>query len=122
MARSLKPLSVQDLLNRILDGTLFAIGVYEVGAQAGTSGQNATVGTSGGTLAASYGCQQVLVQADAGNGTKTMSIGFDATTLPIDMVTGEAITIPVRNVNLIYVKVDSGTGTANWLALPDIAP
>lgn len=119
MARSFKPASGQDILNKTYEETLKALVMVSVPFGTFTAGRNAAVGTSSGTLAASATCSAVIVQAGSANGTATLYVG-DATTQPMELGPKQSITLPVSNVNVIYVKVSTGTGTANYIHLPAV--
>ena len=118
MARGLKPLSLQDIINNIYDGTLQGIGVYQTPVGTFYAGSNATVTGTAGTLGI-QACSEVIVQADPGNGTVDILVG-DSGSQVFWLVPGADITLPVSNVNLVYVKTDTGTGTASWLALKQV--
>ncbi len=59
-------------------------------------------------------CREVLVQSDPAN-TTNMLVGSSAGQY-IKLTPGQSITIPIISPSLIYVKMASSTGTANFLA------
>lgn len=78
-------------------------------------GTDATVTTSAKQLAA-QSCREVIVQNDPDN-TGDMLVGNSAAQV-FQLTPGQAIRLPVSNVNLVYVKMTSGTNqTVNWLAV-----
>lgn len=83
---------------------------------------NPSVVLYGGTLAATttaaaVGSDQriseILVQNDPNNGVDIL-VGGSATQ-PIRLQPGQTLVLPVGNVNVVYAKTVSGTGTVNWL-------
>lgn len=58
--------------------------------------------------------REVLIQSDPTN-TTNMLIG-SATAQEVVLTPGQAITIPIISLSLVYVKMASSTGTVNWLA------
>jgi hypothetical protein len=83
------------------------------------TGNNPVAGTlAATTTAAALGnraCVAVLIQADPANGASLL-LG-DADAQPIVLAAGDSLSLPVTNVNQVYAKMASGTGTVNWLAL-----
>jgi hypothetical protein len=59
-------------------------------------------------------CREVMIQADPTNAGNLL-VGTIINQF-IVLTPGQAITLPVISLNLIYVKMSSGTGIANWLA------
>lgn len=120
MARGQKPASVQDVLNRTWDNTRDMIRVTVSGAgTAFNAGQKANINGTAGTLNTTVPCTEALIQASPDNGTLVINIG-DATSQPFQLAAGATVSIPVQDINLIYIKVSTagtGTGTANWLAI-----
>ena len=57
----------------------------------------------------------VLVQADVAN-AGTMLLG-GSSAQPIQLLAGQYLILPISNVNKLYVKMATGTGTANYLIL-----
>ena len=62
----------------------------------------------------SHAIREVLVQSDPGNTTNVL-IG-SALNQRVVLTPGQSITIPIISLELIYVKMASGTGTVNWIA------
>lgn len=62
----------------------------------------------------SVNIREVLLQSDPTN-TTNMLVG-SSTDQEIVLTPGQSITIPVISLSLIWVKMASSTGTANWLA------
>lgn len=58
--------------------------------------------------------REVIIQSDSTNTTNVL-VGT-ALAQTIVLTPGQAITIPVISLSLIYVKMASLTGTVNWLA------
>lgn len=58
--------------------------------------------------------REVLVQSDPAN-TTNMLIG-NSSAQEVVLTPGQSITLPVLSLSLIWVKMASSTGTANWLA------
>lgn len=58
--------------------------------------------------------REVIIQADPDNSTN-VQIGT-ALSQEIVLTPGQAITIPVISLSLIYAKMASSTGQVNWLA------
>lgn len=58
--------------------------------------------------------REVLIQSDAANTTNVL-VG-NATSQFLKLTPGQAITIPIISLSLVYVKMASGTGTVNYLA------
>ncbi|OPX65651.1 MAG: hypothetical protein A4E30_00322 [Methanomassiliicoccales archaeon PtaB.Bin215] len=77
-----------------------------------TGGTNSLT-TDAEALASDTPCVLVLVQAATTN-TTVMNLGGSAAQ-PIELYAGQYITLPISNVNKIYVKMASSTGTANYL-------
>jgi hypothetical protein len=77
-----------------------------------------TVADIGGTAvqlgSALAGIHEVMVQSDPANVGK-MAVG-NVTAQYITLTPGQAISIPVNTVALVYVRMLTGTGVANWLA------
>lgn len=76
------------------------------------AGTNALT-TTEETLAGSQAVSEVLIQADPTNSADVL-IGISGT-LPIRLGAGGAISLPVNNLNLVYVKMASGTGNVFYL-------
>lgn len=58
--------------------------------------------------------REVLIQSDAANTTNVL-VG-NATSQFLKLTPGQAITIPIISLSLVYVKMASGTGIVNYLA------
>lgn len=83
------------------------------------SGQKTGIGAAAVVLAAATdavakNCREVLVQSDPAN-TTNMKVG-SSTDQFVVLTPGQSITIPIFSPTLIFVKMASGTGTANWLS------
>lgn len=78
------------------------------------TGQKTGITTTASVLHATQACREVMIQADTGNSGNVI-VG-SSTNQYIALTPGQAITLPVISLNLIYVKMSTGTGTANWLA------
>ena len=59
-------------------------------------------------------CREVLVQNDPDNAGNLL-VG-NSTAQEVTLTPGQSITIPIISLSLIWVKMSTGTGTANWLA------
>lgn len=118
MTRGFKPATTQDILNKAWSEGLNALVVYvgPVGTAIFTGAKTA-IGTTAGTLSTTQACSAVMVQADLGNGTVNLLVG-NSTAQPMQLAPGATITLPVSDVNVVYVKSSIGTtGTANWVAI-----
>ena len=78
------------------------------------AGQTSLTVTAVPISTTSHAIREVLIQADAANTTNVV-IG-DATAQYVALTPGQAITVPVFHLALIYAKMASSTGTVNWLA------
>lgn len=58
--------------------------------------------------------REALIQADTSN-TTNMLIG-NADAQEVVLKPGASITIPIISLSLVYVKMASGTGIANWIS------
>jgi len=58
-------------------------------------------------------CREALIQSDPANTTNVL-VG-SALSQDIKLTPGQAVTIPIISLSLIYIKMASGTGTVNWL-------
>jgi hypothetical protein len=58
--------------------------------------------------------REAIIQSDSTNTTNVLVGTASAQT--IVLTPGQAITIPVISLSLVYVKMASLTGTVNWLA------
>lgn len=61
-----------------------------------------------------YNVREVMIQADSANAGNLL-VGTSANQY-VSLSPGQAITLPIISLTLIYVKMSSGTGVANWLA------
>lgn len=61
-------------------------------------------------------CWQVLVQASANN-TAVVHVGNESQGCYVELPAGVALTIPVNDVNKIYVRAAAGIQTVNWIAM-----
>jgi hypothetical protein len=78
------------------------------------AGQKTSLGTTAEALHPTQACREVLIQNDLAN-TTNLIIG-SALAQYVALIPGQSITLPVVSLNLIYVKMSSGTGTVNWVA------
>ena len=58
--------------------------------------------------------REALIQADPSNTTNVLIGNVDAQ--EVVLTPGQSITIPIISLSLVYVKMASGTGIANYLA------
>lgn len=58
--------------------------------------------------------REAIIQSDPTNTTNVL-IG-NSSAQEVVLTPGQAITIPIISLSLIWVKMASGTGTVNWLA------
>ena len=61
-------------------------------------------------------CWQVIVQASRTN-TQYLRIGNSKQGCYFELAAGQAITIPINNLNKVYVRSESGTQTVSWIAM-----
>lgn len=59
-------------------------------------------------------CREVMIQADTAN-AGNLIVGTISNQF-IVLTPGQAITLPIISLNLIWVRMSTGTGIANWLA------
>lgn len=59
-------------------------------------------------------CREVMIQSDTTN-VGNLIVGTVINQF-IVLTPGQAITLPIISLNLIYVRMSAGTGIANWLA------
>lgn len=72
-------------------------------------------GTTAVPLTAQQPCTEVIIQADPGNSVNVY-LG-NSSAQPLVLSAGASLTLPVVNLNLIYVALHSGTSAQlNWLA------
>ncbi len=76
--------------------------------------QKTGIGTSAVQLDPSQNCREVMIQSDPTNAGNLL-VGTVSNQF-ITLTPGQAITLPIISLTLIYVKMSSGTGIANWLA------
>lgn len=79
-------------------------------------GENTDVDTTGEPLGADTECSEVLVQAKNAN-TGTLFVG-DVDAQTFELTAGQSITVPIDNVNKVYVKASVANQGANWIAKP----
>ena len=58
--------------------------------------------------------REALIQSDPANTTNILIGNADAQ--EVALTPGQSVTIPIISLSLVYVKMASGTGTANYLA------
>jgi hypothetical protein len=58
-------------------------------------------------------CREALIQSDPSNTTNVI-VG-SASEQHIVLIPGQAVTIPIISLSLVYAKMASGTGQVNWL-------
>jgi len=58
--------------------------------------------------------RECLIQADSTN-TTALLVG-DSLGQYVSLTAGQSITIPILSLRLVYVKMATGTGIANWIA------
>lgn len=61
-------------------------------------------------------CFQVLVQAEPTN-DDFVAVGNSSQGCHVRLAPGAAITIPINDVNKVYVRAESGTQAVHWLAM-----
>lgn len=64
--------------------------------------------------ATEYNCREAIIQSDPAN-TTNLLVGNSVVQYLV-LTPGQAITIPVISLSLVYVKMASSTGTVNYLA------
>jgi len=84
------------------------------------SGQLSATAANAGTavvLTTSQACSEVTIQAPAGNSVAVV-FGSSTTTCYMELAPGHDFTIPVSNVNMIYVKSSTSDTTpkVSWIA------
>ena len=104
----------------LTDAQLRASGVPVIAASLPLPSGGAVVdGTLAATTAAaalgSQACKSLVVQNDPDNAAD-LFVG-DATNQRTQLVPGQALSLPVSNVGLVYARMASGTGNANWIAI-----
>jgi len=72
------------------------------------------IGTNATQLHPTQVCREVMIQSDPTN-TTNMLIGTFANQF-IVLTPGQAVTLPIFSLALVWVKMASLTGKANWLA------
>src|SRR4051794_38900530 len=83
-----------------------------LGAARETSAGTLTATTAAAPLGGNVRCTEVLVQADPDN-TNDVYFG-DSANQTIHLKPGDPATVPVQNVNQVYVKTATGTAVVNW--------
>lgn len=78
------------------------------------TGQKAGVTSTPAQLDPTQNCREVMIQADTTN-AGNLIVGTISNQY-IVLTPGQAITLPIISLNLIWVKMSTGTGIANWLA------
>lgn len=78
------------------------------------AGQASVTMVAGPVSTTSSNMREAIIQSDPTN-TTNMLVG-NATAQNVILTPGQAITIPVISLSLIYVKMASSTGLVNWLA------
>ncbi len=122
MARSVKPASMQDILNYVLGGEgtgLNFLFTFQKPVSTLLAGANGTITGTAAVALATQVCSKALVQADYGNGTTDLLVGNSAAQ-KVKLKPGQSITLEVGNLNVIYILPTAGTGTANWIAYPQV--
>jgi len=77
------------------------------------AGQASLTTVAAAISSSSSNIREAIIQSDPTNTTNVL-IG-NATSQYIVLTPGQAITIPVISLSLIYAKMASSTGTVNWL-------
>lgn len=80
------------------------------------TGQKTGITTSAVALGAGTlsNVREVMIQSDPSNvGNLLVGTGTDQFVV---LTPGQAITLPIVSLTLIWVRMSTGTGTANWLA------
>jgi hypothetical protein len=74
-------------------------------------------GANAAALAA-QACSAVVVQNDP-DSTVDLMVGNSTTVVPLQLVPGQSVTIPVSNTSLVFVRSNSAAtnATYNWLAV-----
>lgn len=98
----------------ILGSTSFPINISLPAGGTPTAGQLAA-GTGAAVLGANTPCKGVVLQSDPTN-TPDILIGTSSNQF-IRLLPGQTMYLPVSNVNLIYAKTSSTTGSVNWMAV-----
>lgn len=81
-----------------------------------TAGTKSLTGTTAAALHADLACKSVIVQNDPDNAVDVL-VG-DSSTQAFQLRPGDALTLPVSNVNLVYAKnLLSTTQSVNWIAV-----
>jgi hypothetical protein len=78
------------------------------------AGQKVGLGITAEALHATQACREVLLQNDSTN-TADLLVG-NSSGQYVQIDPGQSLTLPVVSLNLIWVKMASGTGTVNWIA------
>lgn len=80
------------------------------------AGRNNAIGINQAALGNSFPCFQVIVQADLAN-TANIFIGNLTQGCYYELAAGNAVTLPINNIEKIYVRSAAGVQAANWLAM-----
>lgn len=83
------------------------------GSESISTGQT-TATTTAGVVNANAACREVIIQSDIAN-TVNILIGNSANQFLV-LEPGDSITIPIANVNLVYVRSASLTAVVNWFS------
>lgn len=78
------------------------------------TGQLTGITTVAVQLHPTQACREVMIQSDTAN-VGNLIVGTIVNQY-IVLTPGQAITLPIISLNLIYVRMSAGTGIANWLA------
>lgn len=79
------------------------------------AGRKTGIDTNPGPVSTNeFNCREVLIQSDPAN-TTNMLVG-NSTAQYVVLEPGQAFTLPVISLSLIYVKMVSSTGTCNYIA------
>lgn len=78
------------------------------------TGQKTGLTTAPEVLHATQACREVMVQNDPDN-AGNLYVGTSSNQY-IRLTPGQAVTLPLISLNLIYVRMSTGTGSVNWLA------
>ncbi len=78
------------------------------------TGQISGITTSPQQLDNFQNCREVMIQASPTN-VGNLIVG-NVLNQYITLTPGQAITLPIISLTLIYIRMSAGTGVANWLA------
>lgn len=77
------------------------------------SGETSVSTTAVAVSTTAPNCREALIQSDPDN-TTVMLVG-DGSSQEIKLSPGQSITLPIISLSRVFIKMVSGTGTANWL-------